>query len=64
MPTAANGHLCQAAGRRDLRLSLPVLTCAALALTALRPGLAASLVIFSLPAAFGAYQIAASPPSS
>ncbi len=38
---------------------LAVLTCATLALTALRPGLAASLVIFSLSAAFGVYQIAA-----
>jgi hypothetical protein len=40
-------------------LSLAVLTCATLILAALRPGLAASLVIFSLPAAFGAYQVAA-----
>jgi hypothetical protein len=63
-PDAANVHLCQAAGRRDLRLSLAVLTCATLILRALRPGLAASLVIFSLSAAFGAYQIAANPPSS
>ena len=38
---------------------LAVLTCATLVLTALRPGLAASLVIFSLSAAFGVYQIAA-----
>jgi MFS family permease len=38
---------------------LAVLTCVTLVLTALRPGLAASLVIFSLSAAFGAYQIAA-----
>jgi MFS family permease len=38
---------------------LAVLTCATLVLTALRPGLAASLVIFSLSAAFGIYQIAA-----
>jgi len=45
-------------------LSLAVLTCATLILTALRLGLAASLVIFSLPAASGAYQIAAGPPSS
>ena len=51
----------QAAGRRDLRLSLAVLTCATRILRALRPGLAASLVIFSLPAAFWAYQIAANP---
>ena len=47
--------------RRRLALMGPlaVLTCATLALTALRPGLAASLVIFSLSAAFGVYQIAA-----
>jgi len=38
---------------------LAVLTCATLVLTALRPGLAASLVIFSLSAAFGVYQLAA-----
>jgi MFS family permease len=38
---------------------LAVLTCATLVLTALRPGLVASLVIFSLSAAFGVYQIAA-----
>ena len=38
---------------------LAVLTCATLVLTALRPGFAASLVIFSLSAAFGVYQIAA-----
>ena len=38
---------------------LAVLTCATLVLTALRPGLASSLVIFSLSAAFGVYQIAA-----
>ena len=47
---ADNVHLCQAAERRDLRLSLAVLTCATLILMALRPCLAASLVIFSLPA--------------
>jgi MFS family permease len=47
--------------RRRLVLMGPlaVLTCATLVLTALRPGLAASLVIFSLSAAFGVYQIAA-----
>jgi len=45
--------------RIDLMGPLAVLTCAALVLTALRPGLAASLVIFSLSAAFGVYQIAA-----
>ena len=38
---------------------LAVLTCATLVLTALLPGLAVSLVIFSLSAAFGVYQIAA-----
>jgi hypothetical protein len=38
---------------------LAVLTCATLVLTAFRPGLAASLVIFSLSAIFGSYQIAA-----
>jgi len=38
---------------------LAVLTCGSLVLTALRPGLAASLVIFSLSATFGVYQIAA-----
>jgi MFS family permease len=38
---------------------LAVLTCATLVLTVFRPGLAASLVIFSASAAFGSYQIAA-----
>ncbi len=38
---------------------LAVLTCGTLVLTTLHPGLAASLVIFSLSAAFGVYQIAA-----
>jgi MFS family permease len=38
---------------------LAILTCGALVLTALRPGLASSLVIFSASAAFGVYQIAA-----
>ncbi|MBV9447504.1 MAG: MFS transporter [Streptosporangiaceae bacterium] len=38
---------------------LAVLTCGTLVLTALHPGLAASLVIFSFSAAFGVYQIAA-----
>jgi MFS family permease len=38
---------------------LAVLTCATLVLTALRPGLVISLVIFSVSAAFGVYQIAA-----
>ena len=47
--------------RRRLALMGPlaVLTCATLVLTALRPGLAVSLVIFSLSAACGVYQIAA-----
>jgi MFS family permease len=47
--------------RRRLALMGPlaVLTCATLVLTALRPGLAVSLVIFSVSAAFGVYQIAA-----
>lgn len=38
---------------------LAVLTCATLVLTVLRPGLAASLAIFSASAAFGVYQNAA-----
>jgi hypothetical protein len=38
---------------------LALLTCATLVLTAFRPGLAVSLVIFSVSAAFGIYQIAA-----
>jgi hypothetical protein len=38
---------------------LAVATCATLVLTILRPGLAASLVVFSLSAAFGVYQNAA-----
>jgi len=47
--------------RRRLALMGPlaVMTCATLVLTALRPGLAVSLVIFSASAAFGIYQIAA-----
>jgi hypothetical protein len=45
--------------RLDLMGPLAVLTCGALILTALHPGLAASLVIFSLSAAFGVYQNAA-----
>ncbi|MFY9930413.1 MAG: MFS transporter [Streptosporangiaceae bacterium] len=47
--------------RRRLALMGPlaVLTCATLVLTALRPGLVVSLVIFSLSAAFGVYQITA-----
>jgi MFS family permease len=45
--------------RIDWMGPLAVLTCATLVLTALRPGLAVSLVIFSLSAAFGIYQVAA-----
>jgi len=45
--------------RASLMGPLAVLTCGTLALTALRPGLAVSLVIFSLSAAFSVYQIAA-----
>ena len=49
--------------RPRLRLTLmgplAVLTCATLVLTALRPGLVGSLVIISVSAAFGIYQIAA-----
>jgi hypothetical protein len=45
--------------RANLMGPLAVLTCGSLVLTALRPSLAASLVIFSLSAAFGVYQIAA-----
>jgi MFS family permease len=45
--------------RIDWMGPLAVLTCATLVLTAFHPGLPASLVIFSLSAAFGSYQIAA-----
>ncbi len=49
--------------RPRLRLAwmgpLAVLTCGTLVLTALRPSLADSLVIFSISAAFGVYQLAA-----
>jgi MFS family permease len=47
--------------RRRLALMGPLaaLTCGTLVLTALRPGLAASLVIFSVSAVFGIYQLAA-----
>jgi MFS family permease len=45
--------------RLALMAPLAVLTCATLVATALRPGLAASLVIFSVSAACGVYQIAA-----
>ena len=48
-------------GRRRLAWMGPlaILTCATLILTAPQPGLAVSLVIFSLSAIFGVYQIAA-----
>ena len=48
-------------GRRRLAWMGPlaILTCATLILTAPQPGLAVSLVIFSLSATFGVYQIAA-----
>jgi MFS family permease len=47
--------------RRRLALMGPlaVLTCATLILTALHPGLVVSLVIFSVSAGFGVYQLAA-----
>jgi MFS family permease len=45
--------------RIDWMGPLAVLTCVTLVPTALHPGLAISLVIFSLSAAFGVYQIAA-----
>jgi MFS family permease len=45
--------------RIDWMGPLAVLTCVTLVLTVFRPGLAASLVIFSLSAVFGSYQIAA-----
>jgi len=45
--------------RTNLMGPLAVLTCGSLVLIALHPGLAASLVIFSLSAAFAVYQIAA-----
>jgi MFS family permease len=45
--------------RINLMGPLAILTCGALVLTVLRPGLVASLVIFTLSAAFGVYQIAA-----
>ena len=50
---------CDMARAVSLMGPLAVLTCAALVLTALRPDLAVSLVIFSLSALFGIYQIAA-----
>jgi MFS family permease len=45
--------------RVDWMGPMAVLTCATLVLTAFHPGLIASLVIFSLSAGFGSYQIAA-----
>ncbi len=45
--------------RINLMGPLAILTCGSLVLTVLHPGLAASLVIFTLSAAFGVYQIAA-----
>ena len=45
--------------RINLMGPLATLTCGALILIAFRPGLVASLVIFTLSAAFGVYQIAA-----
>jgi hypothetical protein len=45
--------------RDNLMGPLAVLTCGTLVLTILRPGLVASLAIFSVSAAFGVYQLAA-----
>ena len=45
--------------RNNLMGPLAVLTCGTLVLTILRPGLIASLAIFSVSAAFGVYQLAA-----
>jgi Major Facilitator Superfamily len=45
--------------RINLMGPLAILTCGVLVVIALRPGLAVSLVIFTLSAAFGVYQIAA-----
>jgi hypothetical protein len=45
--------------RINLMGPLAILTCGSLVLTGLRPNLAISLVIFSLSAAFGVYQISA-----
>ena len=45
--------------RSNLMAPLAILTCGSLLLIALHPGLVASLVIFSLSAVFGVYQIAA-----
>jgi predicted MFS family arabinose efflux permease len=52
-------RLVRARQRMNMMGPLAVLTCVTLVLTALRPGLAVSLVIFSLSATFGIYQIAA-----
>ena len=45
--------------RINLMGPLAILTCGSLVLTGLRPNLAVSLVVFSLSAAFGVYQVAA-----
>jgi MFS family permease len=45
--------------RTNLMGPLAILTCGSLVLTGLRPDLAISLVVFSLSAAFGVYQVAA-----
>jgi MFS family permease len=45
--------------RINLMGPLAILTCGSLVLTALRPNLAVSLVVFSLSAVFGVYQVAA-----
>ena len=45
--------------RINLMGPLAILTCGSLVLTGLRPDLAVSLVVFSLSAAFGVYQVAA-----
>jgi len=45
--------------RINLMGPLAILTCASLVLIGLRPNLAVSLVVFSLSAAFGVYQVAA-----
>ncbi len=56
--TPAFSRLVRPRRRLALMGPLAVATCATLALTAFRPGLVVSLVIFSVSAAFGAYQIA------
>jgi uncharacterized membrane protein len=45
--------------RINLMGPLAILTCGSLVLAALRPNLAVSLVVFSLSAVFGVYQVAA-----